>query len=446
MGLETARQDQLGRIDVSQIIGRGQDPNLNSAPATQALISAFRDGQLTSAEIADRAAKRPLVEAAADPELLAAQKQQALASSGMAQLQFQQATAMAKIPPRIQEMQAELAKFGLQTPISPNDWTDAASATTVKTWADVEDWKTQVAKVTAQKEIPKQTEATRGTQKVLVSTSKTSGTELDPKAVDQMEVFSSTFGKSPKAWIAAGKPPAGDLFPAAGAATTGVVGATGPGGGGGGTVIGTAEAKAPTENQAKAATAQARFISSNEVFENLKATGFDPAAMSNWTQELLIGPLAALKTADKRSFDAAKNSWAQGLLRLESGAAIAAKEQAWYEKTFFPTGLEPKAVQDQKAGMRADVEAVVAKLAESGHLDVPSLLKVRAQAETLDKLSSNGAFSGSPSRRTVMLGGKQYSVDNSDPGNPKLIGIGAAPTPGKYTSPESLRKPTVEPK
>lgn len=446
MPLESARQDPLGRVDVNQIIGHGQDPTLNSAPATAALIQAFRDGQLTAAEIADRAAKRPLVEAAADPEVLAAQKQAIVAGAGMKKLEFEQAAAMAKIPPRVQEMQAELTKYGLATPTAPKDWTDKDTATTVKNWADVEDWKTQVAKASAQKEIATKQEAvdTKTGQKTLIAVSKSSGTPVDRDAVDKTEQFFSSYGKSPKTWIAAGKPPVAELFPTAGTATTGAPGA---GGGTGGAVIGLAEPKAATEGQAKAALFTARALAADEVFKNLEAKGFNPASTANWVQDLLIGPLGALKTADKRSFEAAKSAWSQGLLRLESGAAIAAKEQKWYEQTFFPTGLEPKAVQDQKAQMRSDVEALAKKLAETGHLDVPGLLKIENQAETIHKLSSNGAFSGSPTRQTVMFKGKAYIADNSDPANPKLIG--AAPVSAtKYVAPESLRapaKPVVEP-
>lgn len=130
--------------------------------------------------------------------------------------------------------------------------------------------------------------------------------------------------------------------------------------------IETGPAKTPpgrafTEAQQKALIAEARGLVTQPILDN---PGFNPgdtaanlrmkAYNSGTLGELVttLGPSKAKITDAERNYANAQSQWIQGLLRVESGAAISKKEQGWYEKAFFPAIGDPPAIQKQKSDAR----------------------------------------------------------------------------------------------
>jgi len=87
-----------------------------------------------------------------------------------------------------------------------------------------------------------------------------------------------------------------------------------------------------------------------------------------------------LKSGDRKAYDSAVNAWSQGLLRLESGAAISRQEKSWYDKAFFPQVNDPPAVVASKDSMRHDIERMVSEIAQAGGVVSP---ESAAQAKTI---------------------------------------------------------------
>lgn len=122
-----------------------------------------------------------------------------------------------------------------------------------------------------------------------------------------------------------------------------------------------------TETQQKALTALARSLASENTLLNRQQQAdpnFNPAdvksqlrmkAYKGGTTGQIAATLGQITTAE-RQYATASNAWIQGLLRAESGAAIAAKEQNWYENTFFPAVGDPPAIQQQKSNLRKAIE------------------------------------------------------------------------------------------
>lgn len=476
--------DRLGQINPSGFVGNA--PIVVEPRAVQALTEAFRSGQIRADEIMERARLRPAqdvaLKQATDPELVEAKRREILAGTTQAETQAQvgqlalkEAQQKAAIPPIIQQQNAELATKGLQVfPDTGGVWTPQKSVEVSQLWKDLKNWEAEFSSAVAQDKSLKEVDITRPTGDVeKISYEEGSQRQAEPARAAAVKDWIRA-NASPRQWIQSGKPPSPSLFgPAPGAVSAApaqqpiapeilsgqrapgfdaqpvpLPGATTPSAGApaqpapaaattGGLMIKPAGAvtKAPTEMQAKAGTAVTRMISADEVLRNLQATGFNPSATQNWLQDYLVGPFEALKTADKKTYDTAASSWIQGLLRLESGAAIAAKEQKWYENTFFPRPGDSPAVQEIKAGMRADVENVVNELARGGGLNSAELMNVRKQGEILN---ASPAATGAVEQTTV--GGKTYRVDRSS-GQVKLIpmaGPTAAPTVQPYTPPARL--------
>lgn len=475
--------DRLGPINASQFVGN--NPIVVEPRAVQALTEAFRSGQIRADEIADRMMVQPAKQAAAkmaaDPVVVEAKRQELLnqsASSGVdlqsKQLALKNAQQQAQIPPIIQQKNAELAQKGMQVfPETGGEWTSAKSDEVDALWKDLKHWEAEFASAQSQAGSVKSEDITHPDQSV----EKISYQELTKRKVDSNRAIAlqtwQDVNKSPLQWVRGGRQPAPTLFgPAPGEVTAvppeilsgaeapgfdaqptplpGAVPATTPTPSTG-LVIKPggmqADKKAPTEMQAKAASAVARMISTDEVLGNLSQQGFDPGQFRNWVQDYMVGPFEALKTADKKTYDAAASGWIQGLLRLESGAAISHKEQAWYEKTFFPQKGDNASVQAVKSEMRSDMEAIVEELARGGNLDVPALLAVRKRGEVLEAASGAGS-SGAVEQTTI--GGKNYRIDRSG-GQVKLIPMTSATTPTvqPYVQPDRLGgsdKIKVEPK
>jgi len=123
-----------------------------------------------------------------------------------------------------------------------------------------------------------------------------------------------------------------------------------------------------TEVQGRALIALNRAAATNKILQGLEADpNFDPTSITSQARMAAYragttGQLAASLTGmtpAERDYVSSAASWLQGLLRLESGAAIAAKEQAWYDQTFFPVVGDPKSVQANKAAARRAVETAM---------------------------------------------------------------------------------------
>lgn len=440
MGLETAPQNPLGRIDPSMVVPRS-DPSLNSPSATAAMIDAFRNGQITANDIADRALKHPAMEAAVknatDPQLVEARKAQEMAGSQEAVIKAQQMKELANVPASVLPYYQAAVQAGVMAPVDLKKWTDADTQRTIKAAGDLLEFHRESAKAKMLTgsivSKPKEDPVTHNVYDV--PTSHTTGAELNPEAAKAVNTWDVQYGTNPVKWIQAGKPPVHeDLFAAPGAITAPTTGAATPTG----RLVKTGDEKAPTAQQAQAGMFAARALGADEVLKNLQQAGFNPASTQNWLQDFLIGPLGAFKTGERKAYDAAKNEWTQGLLRLESGAAISNKEQSWYEKTFFPTAFDPPAVQDQKAKMRADVEIIANQMAKTGRLDVPALMNVEGRANLIHDLSKSGVLTGgtNSSLQKVNLGGK---TGRWDPANNRIIWESAPAASKPYVAPTSLR-------
>lgn len=139
-----------------------------------------------------------------------------------------------------------------------------------------------------------------------------------------------------------------------------------------GTVISTKPStvaeKTPTDAQQRAQLALSRFAQSNNMFQALQEQGYDPTSIGSWMNSLLP---EILKSGNRKAYDSAVDAWSQGLLRLESGAAISNQEKSWYDKAFFPQVNDPPAVVESKRTMRNDIERMVSEIAQSGGVVSP---------------------------------------------------------------------------
>lgn len=158
--------------------------------------------------------------------------------------------------------------------------------------------------------------------------------------------------------------------------------------------------KAPTEAQQRAELALARFAQSNDMFKSLIEAGYDPTSIGSWMNSFLP---EILKNGDRKTYDAAVDAWSQGLLRLESGAAISRQEKSWYERAFFPAVNDPPAVVEAKSALRRDVERMVGEIAQAGAVVSPEsaaqVKRLYAQANDY-AVGKPGAGSAGPAGQT----------------------------------------------
>lgn len=467
--------------------------------AILAMSEALRSGLITADEIAERHRMRPLKEAqiteATDPVLVKARKDAVIADSEAKKLALEQARLQSQIPKDIRDMNTVLAEKAWQVRPTTNIWTAEDNNEVVRRYGKVQLWEANRTKVAAELSLLK-----KGGQEITsaAGTSIVPMTEGSLKVQDSDKIFAAqkhlTDYPTPQAYDLAGSPSAPSIFgeaagsvsapaptpaptftPMPAAQPTPMVPGLVP------TLPINAQPPAPlvtprqqiemsvtpavpvaptprglmikgpdtaktTEVQGKAALAQARMLNTNEVLENLKIADpkFDPGKFVNWAQDYMVGPFQALKTSSKKTYDAAKDEWIGGLLRLESGAAIAAKEKTWYETTFFASPGDSPQVQKIKASIRGDVEAVVNALANGGGLDVPALLKARDRGEMLNEISAGG---GSVGQEQTTVKGKTYMIDRSS--SPvRLIPVSPTTNAAPYSPPARLgpATPKVEPK
>lgn len=187
----------------------------------------------------------------------------------------------------------------------------------------------------------------------------------------------------------------------------------------------------PTEVQMRAQNALARFATSGDIIDSLEKEGFDPTSIGNWMNSFLP---EVLKSGDRKAYDAAVNAWSQGLLRLESGAAISHHEQPWYNRAFFPQVNDPPNVVEEKRNLRNSIERVIAEQAQAGLPITPdsavgqAVKKIYEQAEKHIPLpgKSTGQSFTTPS-------GTTFVEDPKNPGSYILQKAGAAPSPSVPT-------------
>lgn len=171
--------------------------------------------------------------------------------------------------------------------------------------------------------------------------------------------------------------------------------------------------KPPTEAQQRALLALPRFEQANVALQDLQARNYDPTSWTSWVDSFLP---QIIKSGDRKEFETATSAWAQGLLRLESGAAISPKEESWYARTFFPQVNDPANVVKQKESLRHSVEAMVAEAGSAG--PIPEDLKRRAQsvfaaAESFNKPGTPAVAAPTnvpATENTAVVGGQTYKV------------------------------------
>jgi hypothetical protein len=459
MGLETAPQQSLGRIDPSSITGKA-DTGIVSPSAVAALTEAFRNGAITADDIVARVgelgkakqkAQLQMANEATSPEAIAARQNQtrlAGAQAGasiplvqpqadIAKTQMEQTAAYQKYP-AAQFFDQYAPSLGLEVPLDANGKPDYARKAEIGSqlavWlTEKERAKTELANIDthASADGTQLLPVTKQGMPVPVSHVK----ELQDKVSRPFQLMKPGASQTSVAAPAAGyTPPTQTVYgadaqaaadaaeraakgapapavapitiapkPALAPGAKPVVGTTPPAGtqlGDTGFSLGSPKAKdmqdkAPTEAQQRAELALARFAQSNDMFSSLKSAGYDPTSVNSWMDSFLP---EVLKSGNRKAYDSAVDAWSQGLLRLESGAAISRQEKTWYDKAFFPQVNDPPAVVESKGQMRRDIERMVGEIAQAGAVVSPeSAAQVqRIYQQAGASLTPIGAKGGAP--------------------------------------------------
>lgn len=133
--------------------------------------------------------------------------------------------------------------------------------------------------------------------------------------------------------------------------------------------------KTPTEAQQRALLALPRFAEANKALVDLQQKNYDPTTWKSWVGSYLP---EILKTGNRKEYEVAMSAWTQGLLRLESGAAITPKEQVWYERAFFPAPGDTPANVQQKQQLRASAEQMVGEIGSAGNISPDIIAKAKS--------------------------------------------------------------------
>lgn len=185
------------------------------------------------------------------------------------------------------------------------------------------------------------------------------------------------------------------------------------------------EYKAPTEMQMRDIFMTARSKGAEKAFGELEKKGFRPESLLMYLQNALPN---WLQSGDAQSYNAAMQMWAQGVLRMESGAAISRHEEAWYKRTFFTMpGDKPQTIELKKR-LRNEYLATSARIAGAGPID--PRFKEEAQKELFaaqDRIEQqvlaskriSGAVTTKSERQVLPSGQIVYH----DPTTGKLVGI-----------------------
>lgn len=438
MGLETAPQQSLGRIDPSSIVGKA-DTSVVSPSAVAALTDAFRNGFITADDIVQRVGETgkakqkvqlQLSKEATSPEAIAARQNQTQLAGAQAGASIPLVQPQADLAATQMAQQAGYQKYpaaqffdqyapalGLEVPLDANGQPDyarkaeigsqlavwltekeraKAELSNIDTHASADG--TQLLPVTKQgmpvpvshvKEL--QDKLNRPFQLIKPGQTATSTTPAAPAAAPYTPPTTTQYGADAQAAADAAERAAnGQAAPSApalapkpmtvapktampGAKPTVAIPEAGTQIGDTAISLGSPKAKdmqekAPTEAQQRAELALSRFAQSNDIFKSLKEAGYDPTTVNSWMDSFLP---EVLKSGDRKAYDAGVDAWSQGLLRLESGAAISRQEKSWYDKAFFPQVNDPPAVVEYKGQMRRDIERMVGEIAQAGAVVSP---------------------------------------------------------------------------
>lgn len=194
-----------------------------------------------------------------------------------------------------------------------------------------------------------------------------------------------------------------------------------------------------SEKQINAQAAAARMPEANAAFAKLEAEHYDPTKLR--AKDALGWAWPALSPDDTKRFVAATNSWIQGILRMESGAAISPKEQAWYVDAFFPKVLDPPELVANKKRFRDDYTRTLVAISNAGGASTPESLlvaeRLREQAGTNATASATSTQAGQPT--TTVLDSGEEIIDRGGGGimvRKPTASTNAVPTiTPKYTTP-----------
>ena len=132
-------------------------------------------------------------------------------------------------------------------------------------------------------------------------------------------------------------------------------------------------------------------------------------------------------------FDTAASLWSQGLLRLESGAAISNQEKGWYERAFFTQPGDSLPVQAAKTASRKSIEEAVALSATAGNISpeiiqrVKDIYSSKGAVMNLPAAAAGGVPAGGATMRSVTLdSGKIVAYDQNN--RPVSVRQGPKPT------------------
>jgi hypothetical protein len=193
------------------------------------------------------------------------------------------------------------------------------------------------------------------------------------------------------------------------------------------------EVKAPTEVQQRGLNAIARFQEADAIFEGLARNGFDAGSAWNYVTANLPN---VFKPEDRQMFDTAASLWSQGLLRLESGAAISNQEKSWYERAFFTQPGDSLLVQAAKTDSRKKIEEAVALSATAGNISPEIKQRVRdiySSKGAVMNLPTSGTPTGGTAFHTLTLdNGKIVTYDQNN--RPVSVQQGAKPV-GRFQPP-----------
>jgi hypothetical protein len=169
----------------------------------------------------------------------------------------------------------------------------------------------------------------------------------------------------------------------------------------------------------------------------------------------LLGPLEYYKGDDLKRYEAAALAWVQGVLRMESGAAITASEERKYTRAFFPLAGDSLAVQKQKQDLRTSTEETMRSIASGSAPNetvLQALSRARGQADAI-AAQPVGAASAPTSKTVNITGLGPVTISKDANGVVTYVPATAAATASpasNYTPPASLGEkagsPKVEPK
>lgn len=119
-----------------------------------------------------------------------------------------------------------------------------------------------------------------------------------------------------------------------------------------------APGKRPNADMYKAAGFGLRLSQSEDIFDKLQASGYDPTSKKNWIQRTFVpDALGGLKDAELQAQEQAERNFVNATLRRESGAAISPSEFENARKQYLPQPGDGPDVLAQKKANRMAVRA-----------------------------------------------------------------------------------------